>query len=182
MRRITGGHLPERFGAVASRRIAGEFSSRASHHRLDLAKAYPDADKGIDLGAVPLQQDIVGDLRAMLIVLWLAVAFMLAVGCANVANLLLTHAAGRQREFAVRRSVGATNLRLARQLLTESLVLASAGGSLGLAIAFWAVPFMAARLPEISHGCTISASIRWLSGSRPEYPCSPGSCSVSRLP
>ena len=97
---------------------------------------------------MPLQQDIVGDLRAMLIVLWLAVAFMLAVGCANVANLLLTHAAGRQREFAVRRSVGATNLRLARQLLTESLVLASAGGSLGLAIAFWAVPLMAARLPE----------------------------------
>jgi putative ABC transport system permease protein len=112
-----------------------------------LAEAYPEAAKGLQMGADSLQQSLVGNVRDMLIVLWAAVAFMLAVGCANVANLLLTHASGRQREFAVRRSLGATDGRLVRQLLTESLVLALAGGALGLALAALAVPAMASQLP-----------------------------------
>jgi putative ABC transport system permease protein len=112
-----------------------------------LASAYPDADAGLVIGADSLQQSLVGNVRDMLIVLWAAVAFMLAVGCANVANLMLTHAAGRRREFAVRRSLGATDLRLVRQLLTESLVLALTGGVLGLAVAWIALPAMASQLP-----------------------------------
>lgn len=112
-----------------------------------LAQAYPNTDAGIQMGAVPLQETLVGNVRPALLVLWAAVAFMLAVGCANVANLLLAHAAGRQREFALRRSLGATNARLVRQLLTESVTLAGLGGALGLAMAAWAVPAMALRLP-----------------------------------
>jgi putative ABC transport system permease protein len=113
-----------------------------------LAHEYPEVNKGMQMGAVTLQESLVGNVRGLLVVLWAAVAFMLAVGCANVANLLLNHAAGRQREFAVRRSLGATNGRLIRQLLTESMLLAGLGGAAGLAIALWATPFMAAQLPR----------------------------------
>jgi len=112
-----------------------------------LAQAYPAADQGIRMGAVPMRETLTGNVRGVLVVLWAAVAFMLAVGCANVANLLLTHAAGRRREFAVRRALGASSGRLIRQLLTESLLLASAGGAAGLALALYAIPFMTARLP-----------------------------------
>jgi putative ABC transport system permease protein len=112
-----------------------------------LASAYPDVDSGLVMGAESLQRSLVGNVRDMLIVLWAAVAFMLAVGCANVANLMLTHAAGRQREFAIRRSLGAGDMRLVRQLLTESLVLALAGGICGLALASIALPAIASQLP-----------------------------------
>src|SRR5581483_3570023 len=78
---------------------------------------------------------------------WAAVGLMLAVACANVANLFLTDAAARQREFALRRSLGATSGRIVRQLLTESLLLAGIGGVAGLALALWAVPVTANRLP-----------------------------------
>src|SRR5262249_31188318 len=88
-----------------------------------LAAGEPAVNGGISMGAVPLQESMVGNVRSMLLVLWAAVAFMLAVACANVANLLLTHAAARQREWALRRSLGASTGRLARQLLTESVVL-----------------------------------------------------------
>jgi len=113
-----------------------------------LAQQYPNVDAGIQMGADPLQSSLVGNVGPILVVLWAAVAFMLAVGCANVANLQLAHAAGRQREFALRRSLGATNGRIVRQLLTESVVLAGIGGVLGLAIGAWAVPAMAAQLPS----------------------------------
>jgi len=112
-----------------------------------LAQAYPDVDRGIQMGAISMSENLVGSVRGLLVVLWAAVAFMLAVGCANVANLLLTHAAGRQREFAVRRSLGATSGRLIRQLLTESLLLAGAGGAAGWVVALWAMPFMTSQLP-----------------------------------
>jgi putative ABC transport system permease protein len=102
---------------------------------------------GIQMGAISLQESIVGNVRPTLLALWAAVAFMLAVGCANVANLLLTHAAGRQREFALRRSLGATPGRLIRQLLTESILLAGFGGLLGFLLQAWATPTVVAHLP-----------------------------------
>lgn len=103
---------------------------------------------GIEMGAITLQNSLVGNVRPVLLALWVAVAFMLAVGCANVANLLLMHAAGRQREFALRRSLGATHVRLVRQLLTESVLLAGFGGFLGFIMQAWATPALAARLPK----------------------------------
>ena len=116
--------------------------------RSELAALAAGMAKNYHMGADPLQDSLVGNVREMLIVLWAAVAFMLSVGCANVANLLLTRAAARQREFALRRSLGATDGRLIRQLLTESIVLALAGGMAGLALAAVALPAMASQLPR----------------------------------
>jgi len=128
-----------------------------------LASEYPQAT-GIQMGAIPLQESMVGNVRPMLLVLWVAVAFMLAVGCANVANLLLTHAAARSREFALRRSLGASNGRLVRQLLTESLTLSALGGVLGLTFAAWAVPAIAMHLPQSFpqlRDVTLSPQVLW---------------------
>jgi predicted permease len=114
----------------------------------NLSAAYPDADKDTGIFVNPLKDDLTSGVAPMLLLLLGAVAFVLLISCANVANLLLARSTGRAREFAIRVALGATEQRIVRQLLTESVILATAGGALGLIFAVWGTRAALAAIPQ----------------------------------
>jgi predicted permease len=114
----------------------------------EFERAYPDQNRGTQYYAVSLRDALLGETRRPLYLLLAAVSFVLLIACVNVGNLLLARSLGRQQEMAVRTALGAGWPRLASQVLVEALVLAVAGGMVGVALAWQAAPALAAMMPE----------------------------------
>ncbi|HTG88403.1 MAG TPA: ABC transporter permease, partial [Pyrinomonadaceae bacterium] len=113
-----------------------------------LSSEYPRTNEGLGFLVSSFHEDYVGNLRRPILVLFGAVALVLLIACANVANLLLAQAASRRREIAIRLALGASRLAIVRQLLVESLLLAGAGGVLGVLGAVWGVQWLSKLVPE----------------------------------
>jgi predicted permease len=118
------------------------------HVSRDLATAYPDIDSDKKANILSLKEEMVGDMRPVLLVLLGSVAFVLFISCVNVANLLLARSTSRQHEFAIRIALGAGYQRVVRQFLTESVLLALIGGALGLALAKFGTAAAIAAVPR----------------------------------
>jgi predicted permease len=146
-RRTNHSHVA--IGRLASGITTEQASREVGQVAESLAREYPETNKDWAAYVVSLRDDVVGEIgRQASVVLMVAVGFVLVMACVNVANLLLARANGRRREIALRGALGAGRLRVVRQLLTESLVLALAGGAVGILLAIAGVRAIVAALPS----------------------------------
>ena len=134
-------------GRLAPRVTPQQARAELNSINAGLAAAYPQEDGAIQVVMVPLRDRIVGPIQPLLRVLFGAVGFVLLIACANVTNLLLARASLRRREFSIRAALGAPRSRLISQLLVESMMLAAAGGALGLLLAEWGTSLLIAAIP-----------------------------------
>ncbi len=134
--------------ALIGRLKLGVSAGQAESELRGLEQNQPLGKIGYTINVLPLQQQMVGKIRKLLVVLLATVALVLLIACANIANLLLARASSRQKEIAIRAAMGAGRIRLIRQLLTESLLLSLGGGALGFLLAVWGSSLLVAFIPE----------------------------------
>jgi putative ABC transport system permease protein len=143
-----GAHFLTAIGRLKTGITLDQANADTANIAAGLEKQFPDTDGHLSMAVQPQIEALVGDIRPVLLMVLGAVGILLLIACANSANLLMARAAGRQREMAIRSSLGAGGGRIVRQLLTESILLSLGGGTLGLFLAVWGTKLFA-NLPSV---------------------------------